>query len=136
MKILGFTLLITTVAAATAAAQPGPRPPAPPKPGFAVATSFQACTSSWAFACNMRDAQGRGFGTAHQVQHCEKYTFEPNGTYSMLGDLGVPDHGTYVMIGNTVRITPINADGTKDKPFDLVLSADGNKLGTLTKLKP
>ena len=42
--------------------------------------------------------------------------------------------GARQLIGGTVRLTPILEDGTKDKPFELVLSPDGKKLGTMVKL--
>ena len=132
MKILGLSLLGVLLTASTGAlAQP--RPPIKPA-AFKQAVTFQACTTSWAFACGQRDAQGRTFGTAHEQKHCEKYTFQPNGTYSVLGDFGVANVGTYQMIGSTVRISPTNEDGTKDTPFELVLTLDGKKLGGMIQL--
>ena len=130
MKILGLSLL-GVLLSTTAMAQPKP----PMKPAaFNQAVTFQACTTSWAFACGQRDAQGRTFGTAHEQKHCERYTFQPNGTYAVAGDVGMANVGTYQLIGGTVKLTPLRDDGTKDKPFDLVLSPDGKKLGGMTRL--
>ena len=127
MRKLGFALLLIST---TAVAQPKPQ-----QAGFTKATTFESCTTSWAFACGMRDERGNKFGTAHQMRHCEKHTFQPNGTYSVLG-FGHPlnNYGTYKMIGSTVRLVPTNDDGTKGTPFELVLSADGTKLGDMKRL--
>ena len=130
MKILGLSLLGAVISTAAIAQ---PKPPIKPA-AFTQPVTFQACATSWAFACGKHDAQGRTFGTAHQQTHCERYTFQPNGTYSVAGDFGMANVGTYKMIGSTVKITPTLEDGTKDKPFELVLSSDGKKLGTMVKL--
>lgn len=127
MTKLGLSLLGVAVVSATAFAQPGPQ-------RFTKSTSFQSCSTSWAFACGKRDASGRTFGTAHEVKRCYKYTFEPNGTYASIGDIGGTEYGTYKMIGGTVRMTPNSQNGTPAKSFDLALSPDGNSLGTMTKL--
>ncbi len=127
MSKLGLTLLVLSIAS-VAAAQPKPAS------GFAKATTFGSCSTSWAFACGKRDAQGNTFGTAHEMKHCEKYTFQPNGTYSLLGDMAGASYGTYKMIGSTVRITPTFSDGTKGQPFDVVLSAEGATLGSMKRL--
>lgn len=132
MKFLGLSLLGVLVSTSTTVlAQP--RPPIKPA-AFKQVVTFQACTTSWAFACGKRDAQGRTFGTAHEQKHCERYTFQPNGTYSLAGDFEAAGVGTYQLIGGTVKITPILDDGTRDKPFELVLSPDGKKLGTMVQL--
>lgn len=117
----------------SAAAYAQPKPPIKPA-AFPQAVTFQACTTSWAFACGKRDAQGRTFGTAHEMKHCETYTFQANGTYSIAGDIGASGVGSYQLIGGTVKLTPTNNDGTKGRQFELSLSADGKKLGTMTKL--
>lgn len=130
MKILGLSLLVMATSTPVLAQ---PRPPIKPA-AFTQPVTFQACTTSWAFACGQRDAQGRTFGTAHEQKHCESYTFQTNGTYAVAGDVGMANVGTYQLIGGTVKLTPLRDDGTKDKPFELVLSADGKKLGTMVKL--
>ncbi len=130
MTKLGLTLsvlLSTTIA--TAQPKPQPQPI-----GFAQATTFESCSTSWAFACGMRDANGRTFGTAHEMKHCEKYTFQPNGTYSVLGDMAGTSYGTYKMIGKTVRMVPTYSDGKKGEPFQLELSTDGATLGKMKRL--
>ncbi len=128
MKVLGLSLLLIST---TAIAQP--KPPIRPA-SFPQVVTFQSCTTSWAFACGQRDAQGRTFGTAHEQRHCEKYTFQPNGTYSVAGDFGVATVGTYQMIKGTVKISPTHEDGTKGDAFELVLGADGKTLGGMIKL--
>lgn len=128
MSKLGLFVLL---ASSTAFAQPKP----PIKPAaFTQTVTFQSCTTSWAFACGQRDAQGRTFGTAHEMKHCARYTFQANGTYSVAGDFGAANVGTYKLIGGTVKLQPTNDDGTKGDAFELVLSADGKKLGTMIKL--
>lgn len=106
---------------ATAFAQPSPL-------GFTKATSFEGCTKSWAFACGKIDSAGRKFGTAHERTRCEKYTFLPNGTYAVTGQM-MTTGGTYRVIGKTVRLTAKNVDGSTAS-FDLALST----LGTMTRL--
>lgn len=128
MSKLGLAFLLT-LSTSVALAQPKPQPA-----GFTKATTFESCTTSWAFACGKRDAQGRTFGTAHERKHCEKYTFQPNGTYSLLGDMAGTSYGTYKMIGNKVRIVPTFSDGTNGEPFELVLSTDGATLGVMKRL--
>jgi hypothetical protein len=127
MTKLGLSLLGVLMISSSAFAQPRPKP----APVFAKSTSFQSCTTSWAFACGKRTANGQTFGTAHEMKHCELYTFEPNGTYAVKGH--GTSYGTYKMIGSTVRITPINDDGTTGTPFDLVLTSDGSKLGGMIR---
>ena len=129
MSKLGVTLFLLSISS-VAIAQPSPKPVT----GFAKATTFVSCSTSWAFACGQRDAQGHTFGTAHEMEHCEKYTFQPNGTYSLLGDMAGASYGTYKLIGSTVRVTPTFSDGTKGEPFDYVLSADGAMLGRMKRI--
>ncbi len=129
MKTLGLSLLGVLIST-SAIAQP--KPPIRPA-AFNQVVTFQACSTSWAFACGQRDAQGRTFGTTHQQKHCETYTFQPNGTYSVADDFGVANVGTYQMIGSTVKITPTLEDGTTDTPFELGLTPDGKKLGGMIK---
>jgi hypothetical protein len=93
---------------------------------FSRTTSFEGCTTSTRFACGMFDDHGRRFGTAQVITHCEKYSFLPNATYYVNGALS----GTYQMIGQTVRMTPL-VDGKPGKPFDMTLSTDGSKLGEM-----
>jgi hypothetical protein len=114
--LLGLALLISST---TAFAQP--------TPSFSKTTSFESCHKSTMFACGMRDAQGNTFGTAKEMTRCEKYVFAPNGTYAVQGK---DDRGTYRVIGKTVRLTPLQ-DGKPGASFDLVLSADGAKLGDM-----
>jgi hypothetical protein len=120
MKTLAALLLMW----ATAFAQPSPQ-------GFTRPTSFEGCTKSWAFACGMRDSAGHRYGTAKEMTHCEKYTFLPNGTYTVSGNM-IATSGTYRVIGKTVRLTTTNDDGTTSS-FDLALSTDGSTLGTMKR---
>jgi len=115
-RLLSLAVLL---AAGTAAAQP-----------FAKPVSYQECTKSIAFACNMRDDSGNYYGTAKEITHCTTFTFQTNGTFT--SNWG--EHGTYVVTGSKVTITYINDDGTRAKPYDLVLSPDGKKLGGWTRL--
>lgn len=137
MTKLGLTLsvlLSTTIAGVfrmDASAQPKPPPPKPI--AFAQATTFEGCSVSWAFACGKRDAAGHTFGTAHERKHCERYTFQPNGTYSVAGAMAGTSYGTYSMIGGTVRMVPIYSDGKQGEPFQLPLSADGSTLGKMIR---
>jgi hypothetical protein len=112
MKIL--VSLAVLLISSTASSQPAP--------GFAKLTSC--------------DSQGRTFGTAHEMTHCYKYAFAPNGTFTVNGGTNAigGSAGTYRVIGSTVRLTPVFA-GKPGKPYDLVLSADGKTLGDM-KLVP
>ena len=111
-----LSVLAILLTAGTAFAQPT---------AFTKPTSYEGCIKSTAFACGMRDASGREYGTAKEITHCTTYTFQTNGTW--VSNWG--EHGTYKLTGNKVSITYINDDGTRAKPYDLALSADGKKLG-------
>lgn len=123
MKRLAVACLLIST---TALAQPAPR-------GFSAETSFEGCTTSWAFACGKRDASGQRFGTAHPRRHCESFTFRPDGTYRAQSIYKFSVGGTYQIIGATVRLLPTNVDGTRGPAFDLPLAPDGSTLGTLQR---
>jgi hypothetical protein len=121
--------LILLATAATAAAQPRPRlkPPV-----FDRTTSFQSCQQVTSFACGMIDGNGKRYGTAHTQTLCTRFTFQPDGTFVSTGM--IPEHGRYTMRGARVTMTMISDDpDAKPAPFDLVLSADGEKLGDMTR---
>ncbi len=115
-------LLTLSLLAATAAAQPRPRPT------FAATTGYEACSTSWAFACGMRDSAGNKYGTAREVTHCERYVFQPDGTFTT--DF---DRGTYKIVKGTVKLVMTNDDGSEHR-FELVLSPDGATLGGMKRL--
>jgi len=126
---LGFLApLAGVLCAATAFAQPTTAPTT-----FPASTAFRECHKNWAFACNMRDAAGHTFGTAKQIEHCETYTFRPDGTFE-LSLLSPVEHGIYQIRGSVVTLTTIDDSGKRGKPFDLTLSADGKHLGNLNRL--
>lgn len=115
-----LAVLVVLLATGSAAAQSA----------FSRVTSFQGCTKSTAFACGMRDANGMTYGTAKEITHCTTWTFRTNGTF--VTNWG--GHGVYRIAGGKVSITHINDNGTREKPYDLVLSPDGKILGTMTRL--
>jgi hypothetical protein len=114
-----LAVVAVLLSAGSAAAQP-----------FARATSFQECTKSTAFACNMRDASGMTYGTAKEITHCTTWTFRPDGTFTT----SWADHGVYRVAGGKVTITQIDDSGKRAASYDLVLSPDGSKLGGMIKL--
>ena len=113
-----MTLLLAT----GASAQPRPRPT------FATTTRYGSCSTSWAFACGMRDNAGNTYGRAVEMPHCERYVFQPDGTFKN----GL-NSGTYKIIKNTVKLVMPNGDGTA-QTLELVLSADGAKLDGMRRL--
>ena len=129
---LVLVLLAATVAGSLvtpdAAAQPRPR-------RFASVVSYQSCSTSWAFACGKTDAGGRRYGTAHEQRHCQTYTFRPDGTVSVAGDLllGLGQAGTYRLFGDRVRLELQNEEGPPDV-FELPLGKGGATLGVMKRL--
>ncbi|MBA3457941.1 MAG: hypothetical protein H0T42_32965 [Deltaproteobacteria bacterium] len=115
-------LLVTLLTATAASAQPRPRPT------FSATTSFESCSKSWAFACGKRDSGGQTYGTAHEMTHCERYVFQPDGTFSSSFE-----RGTYTIVNTTVTIVTRNDDGSEHK-VELSLSADGATLGSMKRL--
>jgi hypothetical protein len=116
-------LTLSLLLAATAAAQPKPAPT------FSATTSFESCSKSWAFACGKPDGRGGTYGTAHERTHCERYTFQPDGTFTS----GF-ERGTYKIVKGTVKMSTPNSDGGKPYTFELVLAADGTSLGSMKRL--
>ncbi len=116
-------LTLSLLLAATAAAQPTP------PPTFSATTSFESCSKSWAFACNKPDGRGGTYGTAHQRTHCERYTFQPDGTFT-----NGYERGTYKIIKGKVKMTTPSSGGGKATTFELVLAPDGTSLGNLKRL--
>lgn len=125
MKTLLVALLLST---SIAAAAPKRKPP-PPRT-FPAQVAYQSCTTSFAFACGMQDASGNTYGTAHEMQHCEQYTFLPDGTYSVQG-FGVG--GTYRIVGAAVELTQ-QLPGAPAEVFTLPLAKDGSTLGGMKRL--
>jgi hypothetical protein len=121
---LGLILLVGS----TAAAQP--RPKRSP-PVFGQTTEFRECVKMTMFACGMQDASGMRYGTAHERTECRTTSFRTDGTYVSEGLMDA-EHGTYRIRGARVTLTP-HSDGADAKPQDLMLSADGEKLGTMTR---
>lgn len=107
---------------------------AQPTPGFTKTTTYEYTTHSTMFACGMRDAQGNTYGTAKEITLTSRTTFQPNGTYTMSGALTADDHGRYTITGKTVKLTPINDDGSLGQSFSYTLNADGSKLGDMKRL--
>ena len=120
MRFLPLALLLV---ASTAAAKP-----------FAVPTRFESCQQSTMFACGMRDDAGHIYGTAKTFTVCSGYTFKPDGTFENTMDGLTTERGTYVMNLGRVTLT-IQPEDPADKPrtLELKLSADGKKLGDLTR---
>jgi|JI10StandDraft_1071094.scaffolds.fasta_scaffold31043_4 hypothetical protein len=129
-------LLLVAATASIASAQRRPRPPAPTPPAptrFTTTTAFSACTTSWAFACNIPTGRGGHYGTAHPMQHCTSYTFSPDGTVAIASDLPA-DHATYRIVAGKVMLSMPDADGGAIT-WDLPLSADGATLGGMKRVK-
>lgn len=134
MRFLGLLLLVSTVGSTAATADPRPTPSRkPPLAAFDRTTSFQSCQTSTMFACGMRDAGGHTYGTAHERTICTRYTFQPDGTFSTHGGT-MNERGTYKLTNKLVTLTVLGEDpGTKPLSFELTLSADGEKLGDMTR---
>jgi hypothetical protein len=79
----------------------------------------------------MRDASGNTYGTAHEMEHCEQYTFLPDGTFSMQGMGGFG--GTYRIVGSTVELTEQIPD-SQPEVIKLELAKDGSTLGGMKRL--
>jgi hypothetical protein len=129
MKLVASLTLVASLAT-FATAQP-----APPRPQsvFATATSFSACTESWAFMCHIPSPNGY-YGTARKMQHCTTYAFAPDGTYTITGDMPRIGHGgTYRIVGPRVILTQQNVDGTTEKT-EMPLSKERDTLGTLSRV--
>ena len=129
-------LLLVAAAGATASAQPRARPPASPPPAptrFTTTTAFSACTTSWAFACNIPDGRGGRYGTAHPMQFCTRYTFGPDGTVTIAADLA-PERGTYRIVAGKVLLS-MPADDGRVVTSELPLSSDGASLGGMKRVE-
>lgn len=122
MRLAPLTLLL---AASTASAKP-----------FAVPTRFESCQQSTMFACGMRDEAGHVYGTAKTFTACSGYVFRPDGTFTSTtsGLPGPGESGRYVVNLGRVTLT-IEPDDRAEPPrvLELKLSADGKKLGDLTR---
>ena len=120
MRVVSLALLL---AASTAAAKP-----------FAVPTRFESCQQSTMFACGMRDEAGHIYGTARMFTTCSGYSFKADGTFETTSDGLVTERGTYtVNLGRvTLAIQPADP-AEKPRTLELKLSADGKKLGELTR---
>ncbi len=99
---------------------------------FGKVTKYQASQQSFMFACGMRDARGKTYGTAQEMTINTDYTFRTDGSYTTWMH-GMTDGGVYKMVGNKVTLTPI-FDGKRGSPYVLVLSADGSTLGTMKRI--
>ena len=121
-----FLLLASSVAIA------GPKPKPVPKPvpnparlySFTKATTYQSCTTSWAFACGMHDANGQTYGTAHEMKMCTKYTFQTDGSYSVSGDHAGGTAGRYLLHDDgsvTLFESSVDSSEPAPKPYDLQL---------------
>lgn len=126
MKALLVTLLLST---SIAAAAPKRKPPA--LKTFPAQVAYKSCSKSWAFACGMQDANGRTYGTAHEREHCEQYTFRSDGTYTVQGFVGID--GTYRIVGNSVELTQQIPDAPPEV-YTLELAKDGSTLGGMKRL--
>ncbi|HEY4177886.1 MAG TPA: hypothetical protein VGM90_13660 [Kofleriaceae bacterium] len=114
-----LVLLVSTVAVA----QPKPSKQGRPY-SFAKATTYQSCSTSWAFACGMHDASGNTYGTAQETKMCTTYTFEANGTYTSNGDGPGMSQGRYLLHDDgSVTLFQTKSDRQPPpKPYDLQLS--------------
>ncbi len=93
-------------------------------PTFMQATTYQACQKTTEFACAFGD---RHYGTAREVEMCERYEFHPDGTYTSSGLLLQQD-GTYFIFAGKVTLTD------DERTFELALSPDGTTLGNLHEI--
>lgn len=132
-------LALTTSLVGVALAQPRPVR-IPRAQAFATTSHYQACTKSWAFACNIPAGNGHTYGTAHEQTMCSSYTFEPDGTFQLTGELGIGEHGTYRVRDGKVTLTTVReADpesGLTASTTTVVLpiSPDGATIGTLKRV--
>lgn len=134
MRFPGLVLAVATVGSTFLSTPAGaqPRPKVAPV-AFDRTIVFQSCQTSTMFACGMTDASGHRYGTARETTFCTRLTFEPNGTFRTEGDL-TGQHGTYKLRGKTVTLTAVDDDpDIKPVAWDLTLSADGEKLGGMTR---
>jgi hypothetical protein len=100
---------------------------------FDRTTSFQSCQQVTSFACGMIDDSR--YGTAHIQTLCTRYTFQPDGTF--VSTSMIPERGRYTIRGSKVTMTIVSDDpDAKRAPFDLALSADGEKLGDMKRSVP
>ena len=134
-KLLGLALLVSTfltaflLLAGVASAQS-------PARSFGSSVSYQQCTESWAFACGQRTPDGHTFGTAHRMEHCTRYSFAPNGTFTVSEPLGLDtSRGRYRIARGVVRMTLLDESGAVVQRFELPLSADGSTLGDLHRVQ-
>jgi hypothetical protein len=120
-------LALVLLSASTALAQP--RPAA--APALVRATTYEACSPAWTFACGMGEGDQR-YGTATKQEICERYELRPDGTFTGSA-FPLSLHGTYRIAGDKVTLT--NADPAATvRSFVLTLSADGEKLGALKRV--
>ncbi|MGE0787919.1 MAG: hypothetical protein AB7S26_19750 [Sandaracinaceae bacterium] len=107
-------------------------------PAFAAPVTYQRCTESWAFACGMRDAEGRTYGTAHRQTHCTRYTFAPDGTVHVDEPFpGVaPIVGRYRIERGALSLQLLDEEGHVTTRETLALSDDGSTLGDLRRVEP
>jgi hypothetical protein len=88
--------------------------------------TFTECHEQTAFMCGMRDANGRGFGTAQIRNVCSSMTFSPNGKVTQ-NSMSLVDHGSYQIRGGVVEITVAEDDGSVTKRT-MKLSDDNRSL--------
>ena len=117
-----LVLVLTLLTATAASALPRPRAT------FAATTSYESCSTSWAFACGKRDSAGNTYGTRDEMTHCERYVFKTDGTFK-----NGFETGTYKIVNHTVKLVTPNDDGTVHS-FALVLSRDGATLGRMKRV--
>jgi hypothetical protein len=123
-------LLLLAATFSAADAQPRPRA----RTTFAATARYRYCAVSTRFACMMPDGHGGTYGTPTPLETCTSYTFRPDGTVDIGGDVAA-DHATYRISGRKVTLTMAGADGSAPTRWDLVLSTDGSSLGDLRRIE-
>ncbi|MCB9596015.1 MAG: hypothetical protein H6719_25060 [Sandaracinaceae bacterium] len=123
-----LALALTTLAPALASAQTSTT--------FSAPVAYRQCSQTWAFACGMRDAQGRGYGTATPMTMCTTYRFAVDGTLAVEAMAGISDPARYRIDGDQVLIEWLDDEGHVRHTQTLRLADDGSTLGELHRLDP
>jgi hypothetical protein len=108
------------------------------RPTFMATTTYQSCHKETMLACGMIDAAGNRYGTAHELERCESYVFQPDGTFTTHGMMLEPE-GTYRIFAGKVTLVFDNQPdlpvrSVKARTLVVDLSPDGSLLGDMKRL--